>query len=222
MVLSRSVLSRGDSHGLWDDFWAGHNTKDLDSWAKRRILKILSLYIKPGTNILDAGSGSGFFSSYFISRNCSTYSMDYSLKALSFTKDVTRNKSKMYLKADILNKDSFSELGVKFDIIFTDGLLEHYSRDEQEEIIKNMRDMKKENGYIINFVPNRFSFWSLVRPFFIRIKETPFSMSGFLDLHKRSGLSVVSYGGISVLPFRFSPERLLGKYAGMLFYCVAK
>ena len=67
------------------------------------------------------------------------------------------------------------------DIIFTDGLLEHYSKDEQDRIIKNMEEVKEVGGHMINFVPNRFSLWSLIRPFYMDIRESPFVMREFLD-----------------------------------------
>jgi len=182
---------------------------------------ILSGYIEPGMDVLDLGCGAGFFSAYFISKGCSVYSMDYSTRALSIAKDNTNHKSKMYLNGNILDAGAFTGIDVQFDIIFTDGLLEHYSKTEQDNIISKMRTVKKEDGYIINFAPNRFSLWSLARPFVMDIEERPFTMSEFMDLHSRNGLRVVSYGGISALPFRFSPEGLLARRFGMLFYCAA-
>lgn len=221
MGLSLSGLPKDSAACSWDDFWKRRNMKTIDSWAKRRITSILSAYVKPGINVLDAGCGSGFFSSYFISRGSNVCSMDYSERALSITKETTKNRSRIYLKGDIFDRDIFLNMGEKFDIIFTDGLLEHYLKDEQDKIIINMKGLVKEGGYIINFVPNRFSFWSLVRPFYMDIKEKPFIIGDFLDLHVRNGLNIVSCGGINVVPFRVSPERSLGRFLGMLFYCVA-
>jgi SAM-dependent methyltransferase len=171
--------------------------------------------------VLDTGSGSGFFSSYFVSKGCEVYSMDYSEKALSITQSITGYRCKAYIKDDILDIKSLSKIDKKFDIVFTDGLLEHYSRDEQDRIITNMRTVKREGGYLINFVPNRFSLWSMIRSFYIKIQERPFIMADFLDMHKRNGLDIISYGGINVLPFKISPEKLLGRYFGMLLYCIA-
>ncbi len=221
MGLSLSGLRKTSAACSWDDFWKRRDIKTIDSWAKRRMKNILSAYVKPGKNVLDAGCGSGFFSSYFISCGCKVFSMDYSERALSITKEITKNRSKIYLKGDIFDRGTFLNIGEKFDIIFTDGLLEHYSKDEQDKVIINMKGLIKEGGYIINFVPNRFSFWSLIRPFYIDIKEKPFIMGDFLDLHRRNGLNIVSCGGLSVVPFRVSPERSLGRFLGMLFYCVA-
>lgn len=205
----------------WDDFWQARGAGKAASWSKKRITGIVSHYLRPGMDILDAGCGAGFFSSYFISRGCNVYSLDYSEKALSIAKNVTDNKSRMYISADILKAGALTALDIKFDIIFTDGLLEHYSREKQDTIIRNMKSVKKERGYIINFAPNRFSLWSIVRPFVMRIEERPFTMGRFIDLHKRNGLSVIASGGINALPFKISPERLLGRYFGMLFYCIA-
>lgn len=212
--------SLNSGFSAWDNFWQMRGAGKAVSWSKKRIIGLISHYVKPGMNILDAGCGAGFFSSYFISRGCNVYSMDYSEKALCIAKNSTNNKSMMYINADILETRGLAGLNVKFDIIFTDGLLEHYSKEKQDVIISNMRGAKKEHGYIINFAPNRFSFWSIVRPFVMDIEERPFAMSEFIDLHKRNGLSVVSSGGINALPFRVSPERLLARYFGMLFYCV--
>lgn len=214
--LSGSGLSENNLQKSWDNFWEKKNTS-VNSWTKRRIIDILRQYTRRDINVLDAGCGTGFFSSYFISCGCSVYSVDYSDMALSMARRITENKAKAYVKIDIL-KDA---LDVKFDIIFTDGLLEHYTQEEQDRIMLNMKGMKKEKGYLMNFVPNRYSLWSMVRPFYMRIREKPFLINELIDLHRRNGLSLVSSGGISVLPFRFSPEKTLGRAFGMLFYCIA-
>lgn len=207
--------------GSWDYFWKRHNLGAANSWAKRRMVAILSDYVRPGLTVLDAGCGTGFFSSYFISCGCNVYSLDYSKGALAISRKVTGNNSRMYINGDILDRSTLSNIDSRFDIIFTDGLLEHYSKDEQDRIIKNMEEVKEVGGHMINFVPNRFSLWSLIRPFYMDIRESPFVMREFLDLHLRNGLMVISCGGLNVLPFRSSPEGLLGRYVGMLFYCVA-
>lgn len=221
MGLYHSGLLEDESQRLWDVFWKRRNVRGIESWAKRRIVRILSGYVRPGFNVLDAGCGTGFFSSYFISQGCDVYSMDYSEEALSIAKRLTENRCRAYIKSTILDAKILSSNGQGFDIIFTDGLLEHYSIDGQDRIITNMKGLKREGGYIINFVPNRFSIWSIVRPFYMRIKERPFVMGDLLGLHKRNGLNVIAYGGINVLPFMVSPERLLGRSAGMLLYCIA-
>ncbi len=221
MGLLRSGLSEDSSRNFWEGFWKRRRNADIDSWAKRRMIGIVSNYARNGDSVLDAGCGSGFFSSYFISSGCNVYSLDYSEQALLAAKKNTDNKASSYIKGDILDEGVPSSIGRRFDVIFTDGLLEHYSKEEQDRIIAGMKRLKKERGCMINFAPNRFSLWSMVRPFCMSIKESPFLMHEFLDLHRRNGLNIVSCGGINVLPFRISPERLLGRHVGMLFCCVA-
>ncbi|MFH1853997.1 MAG: class I SAM-dependent methyltransferase [Candidatus Omnitrophota bacterium] len=216
MGLSDSGLSENSADEQWDLFWEKRD-KPVYSWAKRRMINILGQYVRPGMRVLDAGSGTGFFSSYFIACGCDVSSVDYSEKALSITRHVTKGKARAYIKADLLKK----ALDTKFDIIFSDGLLEHYSQNKQDRIVLNMKAMKKDKGYLINFVPNKRSLWSVVRPFYMNIKEQPFTIGDFTRIHLRNGLSIVLIGGINVLPFRVSPERLLGRQFGMLFYCIA-
>ena len=220
MVLLRSGSLEDKKLGQWDDFWKKKGRLYAYSWAKERIRRILSDYVRPGISVLDAGCGTGFFSSYFISNGCQTYSLDYSKIALSITKEATGHKSKMYIEGDILDETVLAKIGTKFDLIFTDGLLEHYSKMEQDKIVMNMKALKKGRGYIINFVPNAFSLWSAVRPFCIDIEEHPFMVNELLNLHKKNSLNVIASGGINVVPFRFSPERIFGRYFGMLLYCV--
>ena len=213
--------SLNSGFSAWDNFWQIRGAGKAVSWSKKRMIGLISHYIKPGMDILDAGCGTGFFSSYFISRGSNVYSMDYSEKALCIAKNRTDNRAIMYINSDILEDGRLAGLNVKFDIIFTDGLLEHYSKEKQDIIMRNMIGAKKEKGHIVNFAPNKFSLWSIVRPFVMDIEERPFTMSEFMDLHKRNGLSVIASGGINALPFRVSPERLLARYFGMLFYCVS-
>lgn len=207
----------------WDKFWETNTNSRFTkrSWSKIRIMNLLDKLVKKEMDILDAGSGSGFFSNYFISKGCNVYALDYSEDALEITKRLTDNKAKAYLREDLLDKSFGDRYEKKFDIIFTDGLFEHFVSENQKIIMNNFRKAKKDDGIIATFVPNKYSWWEVVRPVFMPdIKENPFTLSRLKKLH--GDLIIVKKGGINVLPIFLSPDSLLGSKLGMILFIFAK
>ena len=207
----------------WDYFW-GLNRKSRftqKSWSKIRIMKLLDRLLHPGMAVLDAGCGSGFFSNYFLSRGCRVHTLDYSETALEVARLVTENRSESYLQENLLDPSFGDRCKEKFDLIFTDGLFEHFSDADQKIILNNFKKTKTHGGTIATFVPNRYSWWEIVRPLVMPgIQEVPFTMKKLEALH--SGLEIFKTGGLNVLPLPFSPDQGLGRSCGMLLYCFAR
>jgi 2-polyprenyl-3-methyl-5-hydroxy-6-metoxy-1,4-benzoquinol methylase len=206
----------------WDHFWKNNEGSRFTrkSWSKIRIMKLLDQELKPGMAVLDAGCGSGFFSQYFLSRGCEVYTLDYSEEALEMARRKTENKSAAYLKEDLLQPGFGEKFPGKFDLIFTDGLFEHFSEADQKRIMDNFRKTKKPGGVITTFVPNKYSWWEIVRPVVMPgIHEEPFTAPKLARLHE--GLRIVKKGGLNALPFGLSPE-FLAKWTGMILYCFAR
>ena len=207
----------------WDHFWARQKSSDVKniSWSKQRILKILEPHAFPGKNALDAGCGSGFFSNYFCDRKMDTVSLDYSQKALDIAQQKTAGRTKI-IKADLLNEKLSALFAEPFDLIFSDGLFEHFEKEDQDKIMLNLRTVIAVDGVLITVVPNRWSPWQLIRPVFMPgIKETPFVWKGLLDLNQRNGFSVIAKGGLNVFPFKVSPEKMMASQFGMLLFTIA-
>lgn len=207
----------------WDRFWSVEKAPDPAkiSWSKRRILQVLERRVEPGKFVLDAGCGSGFFSKYFCDRGMRTTALDFSENALDRAAKVTKGAAKL-VRADMVSDPLAEKLFGKVDLIFSDGLLEHFSPEEQDAIMQNFRSVLTDGGLVVTVVPNRWSPWELIRPFFMPgIDEKPFVLEQLLDLNRRNGLAVLESGGINVLPFSVSPE-FLGPRFGMLLYTIAK
>lgn len=208
----------------WNRFWNRPASKQFSriSWSKRRILKILEPYSAQGKLALDAGCGSGFFSRYFCDRGMATVAADYSEGALEMARNVTGGQCRL-LKADFLNEPLDTKLKERYDVVFSDGLLEHFPGHEQDKIITNWASVLSDRGVMITFVPNRFSPWELIRPLYMPgIEEKPFVLKELVDVHQRNGLTVVEKGGVNTFPFRYSPDQWVGSVFGMLLYVVAR
>ncbi|VAX34891.1 hypothetical protein MNBD_UNCLBAC01-1530 [hydrothermal vent metagenome] len=208
----------------WNNFWSLEETKKFTqvSWSKKRIIRTLSPYINKGKSALDAGCGSGFFSKFFCDQDMQTVSLDYSKQALEIAKAMTEGRTKA-IKKDLLFLDVASEIEERFDVIFSDGLLEHFSAEDQNKIVGNFFSLLKDDGVVVTFVPNRWSPWQLIRPFFMPgIEETPFVLKDLINVHERNGLTVIQQGGLNTFPFAFSPDKFFGRTFGMLLFTVSK
>jgi len=208
----------------WNNFWTNRNRGQIGtiSWSKRRIIEVIEPFLKNKKTALDAGCGSGFFSKYFCDFGLNTVSLDYSEKALEITRALTKGRSRT-VKGDLLNDPLDKKIKERFDVIFSDGLLEHFTLCEQNQILGNLKSVLLTHGRIITFVPNKWSPWELIRPLFMPgIEEKPFVIHELVRLNVSNGLTVIRAGGINTFPFRFSPDRLLGPQFGMLLYTIAK
>ena len=206
----------------WDRFWQSSREDKKVSWSKRRIIRLLEPIVAGKKSALDAGSGSGFFANFFCEKGLKTTAVDYSRQALAKTVEKTRGKAQV-IACDLLSGDLAQKLFDKFDIIFSDGLFEHFSLSGQNKILRNFISVLSDRGVIVTVVPNRFSPWEVIRPFFMPgIKEKPFVLSELVRLNQNNHLAVLRSGGLNTFPFAFSPDRFLGRRFGMLLFTVAQ
>lgn len=210
--------------GDWDNYWSLDDTKRFTqiSWSKKRIIQILNPYIHKGKTALDAGCGSGFFSGYFCSQEMEVYSLDYSSQALKIADQKTNGRATL-VQSDLLNEGLSAKINTTMDLIFTDGLFEHFNYDEQKKIFNNLKSVLSKGGVIVTVVPNKFSPWEIIRPLYMPgIKEDPFTLKQLINLNISCSMNIRAEGGLNTLPFSVSPDKWLGKYFGMLLYTVAQ
>ncbi|MFQ6120518.1 MAG: class I SAM-dependent methyltransferase [Methanosarcinales archaeon] len=176
-------------------------------------MKILDKYVRGKS--LDAGCGSGFFSKFFMDKNCRVFALDYSKESLKLTGSL--DKKIKLIKGSVLKMPFDNET---FDLVFSDGLLEHYKNPIS--IVSEFERVAKKNGIVATFVPNKISYWILIKWFKLKdIKEYRFTLKKLIELHERVGFKIIKSGGLSALPLKISPE-FLAKYIGRIIYVIAK
>lgn len=217
------VICLSSMYDSWNNFWLKQE-KPLPreiSWSKQRMLCLLENYLTENKRVLDAGCGSGFFSKIFCDFHLKTVSLDYSPASLELTRKITAGRS-LIIKANLLEQNLSAIFPESFDLIFSDGLFEHFSVIDQNRIMKIFLSILSSQGVVVTFVPNRWSPWQIIRPFFMPgITERPFTLRELLDLNQRNGLKLIASGGINTLPFRLSPEGNFAAKFGMLLYTIS-
>lgn len=210
----------------WDSFWESKSKEKVRNINARqkRVINILDKYVHDEMIVCDAGCGSGFYSRHFLSKGCKVYCIDYSEKAIELTKKNTECEAESYLERNLLDEDLSLEFRNTFDLIFTDGLLEHFSNIWQRKLMDNLVAMKKENGIMVTFVPNILTYWEPIRRVFLNIPgvwEKPFTMRRLTSRVKQSGQEIIEKGGIQVLPLNRSPE-IFARWIGSSIYVVSR
>lgn len=152
----------------WEEYWGryGDFFWKLGVWRKKAVYKHLLKNVGlKNPKILELGSGSGT-NSLTVARTLNAKEItlvDFSEKALPISKRLVE-ESGMGLSVKYLKKDVRRlYLKQKFDIVHSDGLIEHFYGKDMISVFKKHVDFCKDDGFVIIIVPYKSVQYSLLK-----------------------------------------------------------
>jgi len=142
-----------DKKNVWDDVWS--KEKKVIYPNPIVIHTIINLDIK---SVIELGGGSGNDIIELNNKGLEVVYSDNSSVAISNFNKKTDNKIKA-VKLNVLDRFPFPDNF--FDLVYSLGLLEHFNKNQREQIIKEMFRISKK--YVLVDVPKKYSFLTLVK-----------------------------------------------------------
>ncbi|MBN1936402.1 MAG: class I SAM-dependent methyltransferase [Anaerolineae bacterium] len=148
------------SSAYWLSHWqqATHSGTDKTDAFSRKLVRYLKKELDPitGKAILDVGAGTGQVDILLTQAGAKLTLLDISDNSIAFCRNTFQNFS---LEATFIVLDMFEiateqVLKEQFDVVFSSGVIEHYSEQEQKSILANMGYCCKPGGMVINFAPS--------------------------------------------------------------------
>ncbi|HSX39872.1 MAG TPA: class I SAM-dependent methyltransferase [Candidatus Saccharimonadales bacterium] len=133
----------------------GNSNEGYNNWRlleNEPLLNTIKKYVKPGDTVLETGVGFGTLSIELTKEGYKCAGMDLSN---AVNQSVARNAQALGVKANIVDKTHSPGTGMltlfqgdmlkagdipQTNVIFSQGILEHYSPDERIQMIKNLMD----------------------------------------------------------------------------------
>jgi len=185
----------------WDNFWEEKKeVKEVYSNSDRVVRNLKKIVDVRGKKILEIGAGTGRDSFPFVELGAEVYQLDYSVNSLKIMKKIAEEE-KMDVK--IVGGDTFA-LPFKdetFDIIFHQGLLEHFRKEKADALLKENIRVLKTGGLLCVDVPQRWHIYTLMKRTLIALNqwfagwERSFSVPELKSEMEKFGLKTVhTYG----------------------------
>lgn len=185
---------------LWNDVYHRYSGFDLvNEYIYSKLKNILDQYIKSKDRILEAGCGSGYMVAYFQQKGHLSVGLDLYEEPLRVAREVFGVQHTV--RGNIFRmpfEDS------SFDIVWNEGVLEHFSIQQSIEAAKEMKRVAKR--YVIIDVPNRYNLF-VVKKHLMRFLgkwpygyEESYSRKRLRYLMEQAGLEVMGMHGIYIAP----------------------
>jgi len=205
----------------WDKYWTKKKTTSQALYRfiaslyrtliiKRALNHFLSGEFKKNAKLLHAGSGAGEVDKDIVTKFTLT-ALDISAEALKLYRLENGAKAKLV-------KASIFKIPVKnsvFDGIYNLGVMEHFTKEEDEKILRELRRVLKPNGKIVLFWPPKYG------PTVLFLNSTHFILNNLLQrdirLHpeeislvesKKQVAEILQKTGFKLLKFYFGPKDL--------------
>ena len=205
----------------WDEFWEeksnlGEVYPNTDR-IRRHLGKLIDLR---GKRILEVGAGTGRDSFYMSKDGAELHLLDYSMNSLKLIKKA----APIDFPLNAIGGDAFA-LPFKdgtFDVVFHQGLLEHFRKVKADALLsENIRVLKK-GGLLIVDVPQRWHIYTIVKHILIAANawfagwEREFSVRELTILLEGKGMrSRYAYGEWMYPSFFYRSFREIGRKIGV-------
>lgn len=202
----------------WDNFWEEKKeVNEVYSNSDRVVRNLVKVTDIQGKKILEIGAGTGRDSFPLVDLGANVYQLDYSMNSLKIMKKIASDEK---MDVTIIGGDTFA-LPFKdgsFDIVFHQGLLEHFRHDKAEAMLKENIRILKKGGLLCVDVPQRYHIYTVIKTVLIAVNqwfagwERSFSVPELKNEMERLGLKTVHTYGEWMYPslfYRASREVLL-------------
>jgi SAM-dependent methyltransferase len=206
----------------WETFWdEKQDVQEVYSNADRIVRNLLAVTDLRGKRILEIGAGTGRDSFPLVERGAVVYQLDYAENSLRILKRIAVGAGYDVI---ILGGDTFCLpfRDGSFDVVFHQGLLEHFRRPQAEALLRENIRVIKSGGYLLVDVPQRYHLYTLAKHLLIAMNqwfagwERSFSTPELRNIFRSLGLVPVhSYGEWMMPGFFYRVLREVLKKAGI-------
>lgn len=185
----------------WETLWEAKKDVQNVYSNEDRILRGLSRVCElRGKRVLEVGAGTGRDSFRLMDRGATVIQLDYSVNSLQILKQLSED---LGVQTTIVGGDTF-QLPFRdetFDIVFHQGLLEHFRNAQAHALLKENIRVLKPGGFLLADVPQRYHVYTVIKHILIGLNkwfagwERSFSTPELSSLMRSCGLtSIHAYG----------------------------
>lgn len=141
----------------WRDFWQQYwkFTGDLCDWdelCQAQYEALRKVLPKTDLRILEAGSGTGRVSIRMATEGATVVLMDFSVNALRISQELAKRVgAQIFPVTGSIFAIPFKD--ACFDVVWSGGVLEHYSEETQRKALAEMARVCRAGGLVISIVP---------------------------------------------------------------------
>ena len=206
----------------WETFWKEkENVEQVYSNADRILRNLLHVGELRGKQVLEIGAGTGRDSFPLIKCGAHVVQLDYAVNSLRILKRLAEDLS---LPATIVGGDTFQLpfADETFDVVFHQGLLEHFRHKQAEALLKENVRVLKRGGILLVDVPQRYHVYTVAKHLMMALNkwfagwERSFSVGELKGRMRTLGLTPIhAYGEWMVPSFFYRSFREALKVVGL-------
>jgi ubiquinone/menaquinone biosynthesis C-methylase UbiE len=147
----------------WETFWQKkENFHEYYSNTDRVLRNLTALMDLKGKKVLEIGAGTGRDSLNLVKYGAEVYQLDYAENALRLMKDVADESG---LPVHLIGGNAFRLpfRDQSFDVVFHQGLLEHFREPTATNLLKENARIVKSGGLLLVDVPQRYHPYTVMK-----------------------------------------------------------
>lgn len=147
----------------WDNFWKSKSdVHSVYSNADRVLRHLAAVTDLKGKYVLEVGAGTGRDSLGLVKLGAEVFLLDYVASSLAIVRALSREEG---IQAHLVQGNAFvlPFPDLAFDVVFHQGLLEHFRAEEARELLSENVRVLKRGGYLLVDVPQRYHVYTIIK-----------------------------------------------------------
>ena len=183
----------------YDDFIATQLESGINDRIYHLYKRLLSLGLKPDSNVLELGSGIGtltFLLSKYIKQG-KIEAVDLSSKSIEFSRQRIKGSHISFAADDIV---TYKPTAKNFDFITLFDIIEHIPIENHYDLFHNLAGILSENTKVLINIPNPAytEYDRIYHPEALQLIDQPLPLAFILDNLEKNGMTLMSFETYSI------------------------